>query len=61
MMSVGLHTRVVGRPARSAALRRFLRYAKTHEGVWYPTRVEIARHWMEHHPFGGSTAGAGDD
>ncbi len=50
MMSVGLHCRIVGRPARFAALQRFLDYIEQHDRVWIPTRADIARHWMEHHP-----------
>jgi len=34
MMSVGLHTRLVGRPGRAASLERFLDYLKQHEDVW---------------------------
>ncbi|UJW74414.1 allantoinase PuuE [Rhizobium sp. SL42] len=49
MMSVGLHCRLVGRPARIAALRRFVEYVLSHEDVWVPTRLEIARHWHAHH------------
>jgi hypothetical protein len=33
-MSVGLHFRLTGRPARAAALERFLDYAAGHERVW---------------------------
>ena len=50
MMSVGLHCRLIGRPGRVAALRRFLEYAQGHEGVWFARRIDIARHWAEHHP-----------
>ena len=50
MMSIGLHCRLVGRPGRIQALRRFLDYAKSHDGVWFARRVDIARHWREHHP-----------
>ena len=50
MMSVGLHCRLVGRPGRIAALKRFLEYAKGHDAVWFCRRVEIARHWHEQHP-----------
>jgi len=50
MMSVGLHCRIVGRPGRIAALKRFLEYVKSHDQVWFARRVEIARHWHEHHP-----------
>ena len=50
MMSIGLHCRLSGRPGRSAALARFLRYASNHRKVWFCTRTEIARHWHQHHP-----------
>ncbi|MBL4906089.1 MAG: allantoinase PuuE [Sneathiella sp.] len=50
MMSVGLHCRLVGRPGRIAALKRFLEYAKSHENVWFARRIDIARHWHDHHP-----------
>ena len=50
MMSVGLHCRLAGKPGRIMALERFIDYAKSHEAVWFCRRVEIARHWHEHHP-----------
>ncbi len=50
MMSVGLHCRLAGKPGRIMALERFLDYAKSHEAVWFCRRVDIARHWHEHHP-----------
>ncbi len=53
MMSVGLHCRLVGRPGRFAALCRFLDYAQSHDKVWMCRRVDIARHWIEQHPFAG--------
>lgn len=49
MMSVGLHCRISGRPGRAKALGRFLDYVKEKEGVWVCRRVDIARHWHEHH------------
>ena len=49
MMSVGLHCRLVGRPGRIAALKRFLDYVQSHPGVWCCRRVDIARHWHLHH------------
>ena len=52
MMSVGLHCRLVGRPGRAAALARFLDYVKAHRDVWVCRRIDIARHWHEHHPCG---------
>ncbi len=50
MMSVGLHTRLAGRPGRAAALERFLDYLVAHEDVWICRRVDIARHWIATHP-----------
>ncbi len=50
MMSVGLHTRLAGRPGRAAALARFLAHISGREDVWIARRVDIARHWIEHHP-----------
>ncbi len=50
MMSVGLHARLVGRPGRFAALRRFLDYIQSHQRVWICRRLDIARHWIEHFP-----------
>ncbi len=50
MMSVGLHCRLIGRPGRVMALRRFMSYAKERGDVWMPTRLEIASHWREQHP-----------
>jgi putative urate catabolism protein len=49
MMSVGLHCRLVGRPGRAAALGRFLDHVQQHDTAWVCRRVDIARHWHEHH------------
>ncbi|MGV8951016.1 MAG: allantoinase PuuE [Cypionkella sp.] len=50
MFSIGLHCRLIGRPGKIAGLKRFLDYAKSHKGVWFPRRIEIAEHWVKHHP-----------
>ncbi len=50
MMSVGLHCRLVGRPGRVQALRRFIEYIQGFDGVWTPRRIDIAKHWQKHHP-----------
>ena len=50
MMSVGLHCRIAGRPARSRAVERFLQYAHRMPGVWFARRDEIARWWLEQRP-----------
>ncbi|MBD9528623.1 allantoinase PuuE [Paracoccus sp. PAR01] len=51
MMSIGLHCRLMGRPGRAIALQRFLEHARAHEGVWFATRLDIARHWAKEHPY----------
>lgn len=50
MLSVGLHGRVVGRPARLAALQRFLDHVAAHDDVWIARRIDIAEHWRTVHP-----------
>jgi len=47
MMSVGMHARILGRPGRIMAMRKFLEYVKTFDDVWFCTRSEIAEHWYE--------------
>ena len=51
MMSIGLHCRLIGRPGRIEALRRFIDYIGTFEGVWCPRRIDVADHWRRVHPF----------
>jgi len=51
MLSVGLHCRIAGRPARAAALARFLDYVQRHDKVWITRRIDIAEHWRATHPF----------
>ncbi|MFA6157803.1 allantoinase PuuE [Mesorhizobium sp.] len=51
MMNIGLHCRLVGRPGRVAALKRFVDYVKSHDKVWLARRIDIARHWQENHPY----------
>ena len=50
MMSVGLHARLAGKPGRIAALARFIDYVQNHDRVWICRRLDIAKHWIEHHP-----------
>ena len=50
MMSIGLHCRIAGTPARSRAFVEFLEYAWRFPGVWFARRVDIARWWLEHQP-----------
>ncbi len=50
-MTIGLHNRLIGKPARFWALRELINHMQSHEGVWFATREEIARHWIKEHPF----------
>ena len=53
MMSVGLHMRLIGHPARAAGLAKLLDHIQKHEEVWVTRRIDIARHWMQEHPYVG--------
>ena len=50
MLSVGMHCRLLGRPARLRALQRFLDHVQQHDKVWVCRRIDIARHWAQQHP-----------
>lgn len=50
MFSIGLHNRLIGRPGKFAGLKKFLDYAQSHDGVWFPRRIDIAQHWAKTHP-----------
>jgi peptidoglycan/xylan/chitin deacetylase (PgdA/CDA1 family) len=54
MMSVGLHQRLMGHPARAAGLARLLDYIAGHDDVWITGRQAIAEHWARVHPYSGS-------
>jgi peptidoglycan/xylan/chitin deacetylase (PgdA/CDA1 family) len=56
MMSVGMHSRLLGRPGRHRALQRFLDHIEQHDGVWITRRIDIARHWKQMHPFAAENA-----
>ncbi len=53
MMSVGLHMRLIGHPARAVGLQRLLDHVMRHDDVWVTSRVSIARHWIATHPYPG--------
>ncbi len=61
LMNVGLHPHVSGRAYRIRALKEFLEFAKGLEGVWWPTREELARWYLTraeaHIPQGGGSEG----
>ncbi|MTE13435.1 allantoinase PuuE [Nocardia aurantiaca] len=50
MLSVGLHCRIIGKPARAKALERFLDHVRSHQKVWLARRIDIAEHWRTVHP-----------
>ncbi|CAN5118436.1 allantoinase PuuE [soil metagenome] len=50
MMSVGLHGRIAGKPARALAVARFLDHVLASGDAWVARRIDIARHWLEEHP-----------
>jgi hypothetical protein len=50
MLSIGMHCRLLGRPGRFKALQRILDYIQSHSNVWICRRVDIAKHWHDHHP-----------
>ena len=50
MMSVGMHSRLLGRPGRMRSLQRFLDHIQSHDSVWVCRRIDIARHWRATHP-----------
>jgi allantoinase len=52
LMSVGLHPRITGRPARAHALAAFLDHVRRHDKVWLCRRIDVATHWRTVHPFG---------
>lgn len=49
LMNIGLHPHVAGHPYRIRALRDFLAYAKSFDGVWWATREEMATWYLENH------------
>ena len=53
MLSIGLHCRLIGRPARFAGLVKFLDHIMAHDKVWVARRIDIANHWIKTHPFTG--------
>ncbi|MCP3881560.1 MAG: polysaccharide deacetylase family protein [Sulfitobacter sp.] len=50
MMTIGMHARISGHPARAAAIDRFLDHIQEREAVWICRREQIARHWIAQHP-----------
>lgn len=51
MMNVGMHMRLLGHPGRANGLERFLDYVMSKEDVWICKRIDVAKHWLERHPY----------
>lgn len=51
MMTIGLHCRLAGQPGRFQGLKKFVDYIADFDKVWVPTRLAIAEHWAERHPY----------
>ncbi|KAM0752933.1 glycoside hydrolase/deacetylase [Meredithblackwellia eburnea MCA 4105] len=51
MMTVAMHNRILGKPARSRALKKFMEYIKDKPDVWVTTRADMAHHWREKFPY----------
>jgi allantoinase len=54
IMSIGLHDRLVGRPARAVGLVKFLEHVRKHDRVWFCSGQDIAEHWRKTHPYSGA-------
>lgn len=54
MMTISLHDRLIGRPAKAAGLIKFLEHARKHDRVWFCTGNDIAEHWRRRHPPNGT-------
>jgi peptidoglycan/xylan/chitin deacetylase (PgdA/CDA1 family) len=47
MLTIGLHTRIIGRPARIRGLDAVLDHISNHvDNIWIAKREDIARHWL---------------
>ena len=49
IMTVSLHDRLIGRPAKAVGLMKFLDHARKHDRVWFCTGKDIADHWYRTH------------
>ncbi len=53
VMTVAIHDRLTGRPGRASGLERFLDHVMSTSGVWVCRGIDIANHWVQHHPYPG--------
>jgi len=50
MMTIALHSRISGQPARSSALEEIIARIQGSGGAWFATRLEIADVWSRQNP-----------
>lgn len=50
MMSIGLHPRLMGNPARADVLARLIEYAQQFDDVWFARRIDIATEFSRQVP-----------
>ncbi|KAM0746464.1 glycoside hydrolase/deacetylase [Meredithblackwellia eburnea MCA 4105] len=51
MMSIALHSRIIGHPGRFKALQSFVEYVSKIPDVWVANRKDIAQHWRSKFPY----------
>ncbi|KAI1769351.1 putative chitin deacetylase [Hypoxylon sp. FL1150] len=51
IMNIPMHTRIIGKPGRSEALRKFMQYIASKPGIWVTTRRDIAKHMKSEFPY----------
>jgi len=51
MLSIGMHARILGRPGRFRALKRFIEHITGRDKVWIARRIDIAHFWRKQFPF----------
>ena len=51
LLSIGLHDRLIGRPARAVGLIKLLDHMQSQGDVWFCTGADIASHWRQTHPY----------
>jgi allantoinase len=47
LLSIGLHGRIIGRPARAWALTRLLEHLTSRNDIWLCRRDDLVDHWVE--------------
>jgi allantoinase len=45
LLSIGLHDRLIGRPARCVGLLKLLEHMRRFDDVWFCTGLDVANHW----------------